>query len=171
MSERKVLCTGNPDKTGNIAHGVRKIWPNATFISKSSGWDFKQLDEEKLSEVFKKHNTFINCSYVAPGIQKKLLDICHGSVKFCDVVNIGSTHELTGEGSGGYSESKNALKNASLEYNTFRFQTTHIILGGIKVAEHPEWLTVEEIAETIQWCIIQRFKVPLISIIQPKQAW
>lgn len=171
MADRKVLCTGNPDNPNNIAHGVQKIWPDATFLSKSSGWDLTNFDETELIDIFKQHNTFINNSYIAPGVQKNLLDICNKSVKFCDVVNIGSTHELTDEGSNEYRRSKIELKEASLHYNTFRFQTTHVILGGIATESNPEWLNTDTIAETIYWCLHQEFKVPLISIIQPKQAW
>lgn len=171
VAERKIVCTGNPDDPTNIAHGVREIWPNTTFLCRTTGWDLMNPEEEKLASVFQQHNTFINSSHIKAGVQKNLLDICARSVKFYDVVNIGSMHELTGEGGGNYAKAKLELRDASLAYNTFRFQTTHIIMGGIQDQDHPDWLTVDEIAQTIKWCLEQRFKVPLISIVQPPEAW
>ena len=32
MENRKVLCTGNPNKKGTIASAVKEIWPEATLI-------------------------------------------------------------------------------------------------------------------------------------------
>ena len=39
MENRKVLCTGNPDKISTIASGIKQVWPNATFIHLSKGYD------------------------------------------------------------------------------------------------------------------------------------
>ena len=36
MENRKVVCTGNPDRPYTIANGIKKIWPNATFLSLSN---------------------------------------------------------------------------------------------------------------------------------------
>jgi len=171
FSTRTVICTGNPNKNTTIASGVKKIWPDATFLCRSTGWDLESCSEFDLAEEFKRHNTFINASNIKPGVQKKLLDICHNNCRFFDVVNIGSMYELRDERKDQYTISKIELKNTSLAYNSFRFQTTHIILGGIQCDQHPEWLTPDEIASSIQWTLSQRYKIPIVSITQPLAPW
>ena len=37
MSSRKVICTGDPSNPKHIASGIKKVWPDATFIYKSNG--------------------------------------------------------------------------------------------------------------------------------------
>jgi hypothetical protein len=34
----KILCTGNPNDMG-IAHAVKRVWPNASFVSRTNGYD------------------------------------------------------------------------------------------------------------------------------------
>ena len=103
MENRKVLCTGNPDKISTIASGIKQVWPNATFIHLSKGYDFYKLgeNEDNLKMLFKTHNTFINASYV-DGVQKSLLEMCSKYMTIGDVFNIGSTHEYDGLGSENY---------------------------------------------------------------------
>ena len=129
MENRKVVCTGNPDRPYTIASGIKKIWPNTTFLSLSNGWDLLTSTDNRLKEVFSKHNTFINASYIGPKIQSHLLELCNQSVNFCDVINIGSTHEYDEKGSKEYQDSKLDLREKSLKLNTFRFQTHNVILG------------------------------------------
>ena len=76
MKNRKVLCTGNPNKKGTIASGVKEIWPDTTFIHLSNGFDLKDISsaEDKLKKLFKTHNTFINASYLG-GMQIKVLEV------------------------------------------------------------------------------------------------
>ena len=174
MSQRKVLCTGNPDKSGTIASGIKELYPDATFIHLSKGYDFCNLGNklQSLEKLFQSHNTFINASYVK-GAQINLLDICYKNMKIGDVFNIGSTHEYDGLGSDSYRLNKLKLRENSLNFNSFRFQTCHIIVGGIDigVAESREWIKPKQIAELINWITLQKFKMPIISIDQPKQPW
>ena len=124
MSVRKLICTGNPDKPFTIANGIKRLYPNATFLHKSNGWDLTDTSVElSLKEVFSKHNLFINASFIEVGVQSKLLEICNRSVKYCDVVNIGSTHEYDNGGSFEYQKSKLDLRNLSLALHTARFNT------------------------------------------------
>jgi hypothetical protein len=177
FNPRTVLCTGNPDKPYTIASAVKEMYPAATFIHKSNGYDLTNLDEGatmKLIELFKNHNTFINASYIGPKIQSNLLTLCKESVKICDVFNIGSTHEYDNLGSVSYSSSKLDLRNKSLEYNSYRFKTCHIVVGGIKKSGEPDkanWIDINEICSIIDWVTKQRFNVPIISLDQPKQPW
>lgn len=175
MSKRKVICTGNPSNNNLIASGIQKLFPDATFIHKSAGWDFENSrQDDELKQLFKSHNTFINASWINNNTQIKLLNLCNQSCKFCDVVNIGSTHEFDGGGEENYINSKLALRSRSLELNTFRFKTVHLMLGGIRRdsnASSNEWLTVDEISAIIKWTLEQRYQVPLMCIDQPKEAW
>ncbi len=137
MSNRKVICTGNPSDPSTLASGFKKIFPDATFIHRSAGWDLTDQSTEsrtKLKELFSQHNTFINASYIAPHVQSYLLEVCDQSVKFCDVFNIGSTHEYDNLGRADYTQSKLDLRDKSLQLNTYRFRTHHIMVGRIKKA-------------------------------------
>ena len=115
MKTRKVLCTGNPDREDTIASGVREIWPDATFIHLSKGYDFLNLgDKQKdIEELFKQHNTFINASYVK-GVQTKLLEMCNKNMIVGDVFNIGTTHEYDDLGHEEYKNNKLKYKNLSI---------------------------------------------------------
>ena len=107
MKNRKVLCTGNPDREGTIASAVKKIWPETTFIHLSNGFDLKNISsvEDKLKKSFQTHNTFINASYLG-GMQIKLLELCHQHMPIGEVYNIGSTNEYDGLGSETYKNNK-----------------------------------------------------------------
>jgi hypothetical protein len=177
MATRRVICTGNPDNPSTLASGVKKIFPDATFIHQSNGWDLSDQSDQaqqKLKDIFVQHNTFINASYIGPGIQSYLLELCNQSVKYCDVFNIGSTHEYDGLGPPQYQQSKLDLRIKSLKLNSYRFQTHHIVLGGIKMQSKPEtqsWLDISTICQIIPWMLDQPFEIPLIAIDQPKAPW
>lgn len=177
MQSRRVVCTGNPLDSTTLASGVIKLFPDAIFLSRSTGWDLSNIDnhmQSRLSEVFAKCNTFLNCSYIAPGIQTKLLDICKSSCKFCDVVNIGSTHEYDNLGDPSYKKSKLELRFKSLEYNNFRFSTCHFVLGGIKTdnsTDKKNWLDIDHICQEIVGIWSKPYHTPLTVMDQFKTAW
>ena len=174
MKTRKVLCTGNPDREDTIASGVREIWPDATFIHLSKGYDFLNLgDKQKdIEELFKQHNTFINASYVK-GVQTKLLEMCNKNMIVGDVFNIGTTHEYDDLGHEEYKNNKLKLRKLSLDLNSFRIQTCHVIVGGINIgtSETVDWVKPKRIAEMIKWVTEQDVKIPIIGIDQTKQPW
>lgn len=177
MSSRKVLCTGNPSNPTLLASGFKKIFSQITFIHRDAGWDLTDQSpaaQERLKKLFSQHNTFINASYIAPHVQSYLLETCNQSVKHCDVVNIGSTHEYDGIGSLEYQQSKLDLRNKSLQLNTYRFQTHHIMLGRIQKeysSDTVDCLEIPTICSLISWIIEQPFSVPIICIDQPKTPW
>ena len=177
MSNRKVLCTGNPNKSTTLASGFKKIFSEITFIHQDAGWDLTDQStagQEKLKKVFAQHNTFINASYIAPYVQSYLLETCHQSVKHCDVFNIGSTHEYDGIGTVEYQQSKLDLRNKSLQLNTYRFQTHHVLLGKIQrehVSGNNDGLEIASICNLVSWMLEQPFGIPLICIDQPKTPW
>jgi len=171
MQPRKIVCTGNPDDPTKLASGFKKLFPDAAFIHRSNGWnltDHSLIAQTKLKELFSKHNTFINASYIAPGVQEFLLDVYNQSVKIGDVFNIGSTHEYDELGKPEYTKSKLDLRNKSLRLNTYRFQTHHIILGQI---HGDEGLGIDTICDIVPWIMYQSFKVPLICVDHPKAPW
>jgi hypothetical protein len=172
MKTRKVLCTGNPYRKGTIASGVREIWPDATFIHLSNGYDFLNLLDKKaeVESLLKKNNTFINASHVK-GAQIKLLEICSKNMVVGDVFNIGSTHEYDNLGRKKYKEEKLALRKLSLQLNSFRIQTCHMVIGGIDTGTNDTvgWISPKRIAEMIKWVTEQDVKIPIIGIDQQKQ--
>ena len=175
MQNRKVLCTGNPNRKGTIASGVKEVWPDATFIHLSNGFDFWKLaeKEDELKKLFKNHNTFINASYVN-GVQIKLLEICSENMIVGDVFNIGTTHEYDGGGSDSYKKNKVELRTKSLSLNSFRLQTCHVVMGGVDtgIEDSKDWVKPKKIAEMIKWVTEQEtIKIPIIGIDQPKQPW
>ena len=174
MKTRKVLCTGNPDTVGTIASGVREIWPDSTFIHLSNGYDFWNLEDKQkdIETLFRHHNTFINASYVK-GVQTKLLQLCNKNMVIGDVFNIGSSHEYDNLGREEYRDNKLQLRKLSLELNTFRFQTCHIVMGGIDTGSDAtsDWVKPRRIAEMIQWITEQDVKIPILGIDQPKEPW
>lgn len=176
MSERKVVCTGNPDREFTLASGFRKFFPDAIFLHRSSGWDLANISEEQkneLQKIFKQCNTFLNCSYIGPDVQTNLLKICHESVVWCDVVNIGSTHEYDNLGTSSYCKSKIALRQLSLTLNSFRFKTSHCIIGGIKTNDPKQthWLDIDLICQSIIEIWHRPYHCPMMVIDQHKEPW
>lgn len=174
MSNRTVICTGNPDKPFTIAHGIKKLYPTAIFLHKSNGWDLTDpANDLKIKEQFSKHNMFINASYIGPGIQYKLLELCNQSVKYCDVVNIGSTHEYDNGGYHEYQQSKLNLRNLSLTLNTSRFKTCHLMLGHLKTSEdaHDRQIDIGTVCNIIPWIFEQEFEIPIMCIDNKKALW
>lgn len=177
MAARRVVCTGNPNRPGTLASGFQKIFPDAIFLCRSTGWDLGaigKLELEKLREIFAACNTFLNCSYVDKNVQCDLLEICHASTKYCDVINVGSTHEYDGLGDEDYRIAKTNLRNKSLVLNSFRFRTCHFILGGIKndsSESKADWLEVDMICQEMIHIWTRPYWCPITSMDQNKQPW
>ena len=174
MSTRRVICTGNPDRPFTIASGIKKLYPNATFLHKSNGWDLTDSSlDSKIKEQFSKHNMFINASYIGPDIQSRLLELCNQSVKYCDVVNIGSTHEYAKDGSEDYKKSKLNLRELSLSLTTFRFKTCHLMLGHLKISDngYDRQINIDTVCNLVPWIFEQSFEIPLMCIDNKKAPW
>jgi hypothetical protein len=163
MSNRMVLCTGNPDRQGSIASGIREVFPNTTFIHRSNGYD---LTKVSIKDIMSKHNCFINTAYIEHGIQLKLLNDYFESVKIGEVFNIGSTHEYDNLSKDkDYAVNKIMLRNRSLELNNYRINSIHIVLG------EKNKITPIRVAKLIKWITEQEMKFPIIGFDHPKQAW
>lgn len=166
----KILCTGNPNNPHTLAHGLRKLYPDATFVSQSLGWDLTATSD-RFTELLQNHNIFVNSSYIAPGIQLNLLNIVADSWKFGHIINVGSSHEYTEDSE--YARSKRELRDRSLALHTYRLRTSHIILGGLQdgTIEHTTWLNTDQVASAIKWIIEANFDVPVLGIEPEKQPW
>ncbi len=168
MNNFKVLCTGNPNKTG-IAKEVAKIFPNATFVSLSSGYDLLTDEgQEKFKKIINDFNVFINVSQLSNNTQEKLLRIAHNKGMKGHVFNIGSIAEYKRWEwyDTNYTNEKRQLREASLELCSQFFKTTHIVVGGFKDSsnENPNRMDPSEIVKTIEYILNSKVNIPLIGI-------
>jgi hypothetical protein len=139
----KILCTGNVNKR-TIAWAATNHWPHTDTVSLSAGYDFLS-DEglEKFKSMIAKYNIFINSSYIATGVQSKLLDLTVQKWMELDInghiFNLGTTLEWDNLNNNEYIESKLNLRKKSLEYNKETgitgVKSTYLILGGVDNGE------------------------------------
>jgi hypothetical protein len=169
MTEHRILCTGNPDREFTIASGIRKVFPQANFISLSGGWDLSG-DLTEFQNLIPQYNVFINASRIENGCQLRLLNAAAEKLKYGHLFNVGSCTEY-GSRSSDYSAAKLALHRRSIELYTYRLRTTHIVLGGLEDDLHPEWMPAERVANTIKWILQADFDVPVIGIEPEKDPW
>ena len=176
LKEPRILCTGNPNDPNTIAAGVQAVFPGVAFASRSTGYDltFKTAgSREYFSEQIKQYNILINSSFIANGVQEQVLLTTHQAWRHGHVINIGSASENNPDNYSHpeYARAKLALRQRSLDLYTYRFRTTHIVLGGLQNTEHPEWLAPKQIAGVIKWIVEADFDVPIIGIEPEKDPW
>jgi hypothetical protein len=174
----KILCSGNPNDH-TIASGIRELYPDADFASRTTGFDLRFWDDVYTKDEFKNqvinYDVFINSSFICGWGQHQLLELTVESWRESKhpghIVNIGSTVEWDGVNSpyGVYVSQKRALQERSLQLNMKNsIRTTHVIVGGINdgKAGHEDWIKPVEIARTIQW-VIEKIgpTVPLIALV------
>jgi NAD(P)-dependent dehydrogenase (short-subunit alcohol dehydrogenase family) len=166
----KILCTGNPDHP-TIASGVKKVFPNAHFASRSTGYDLRMWDpkdEEFFCNNIVNYNVLINSAFISGGAQQKILELTHKSWKAGHIFNIGSTAEYEGRNSFFplYSVQKRALRDLSLSMNSKYLKTTHITVGGLNdgKTENQHNLDPMEVANAIKWILESRVSIPIIGI-------
>lgn len=176
LSTPKILCTGNPDRLGTIAAGVRELFPSAEFVSLSAGYDLSFRTPgslELFQERIKSYNILINSSFIENGAQEQILSATHAVWRHGHVINVGSTSESDPDNYSRpeYARAKLALRRKSLSLYTYRFRTTHIVLGGIQNEQHPDWLSPVRIAGVIKWILEADFDVPIIGVEPEKDPW
>jgi hypothetical protein len=171
----KILCSGNPNHA-TVASGIKKIFADADFASRASGYDLRFWDpgsETHFRDQIKKYNVFINSSFICGHGQLALLEATHQEWSaagiFGHIINIGSSAEWFGIDSvyAEYSIQKRSLRDRSLQLNNKSgIKTTHVIAGGINdgLPGHENWLALDQIAETIKWVLEHPVKIPLIAI-------
>lgn len=177
MSQPRILCTGNPAQKYTIANGIQQVFPDADFISMSTGYDLTftaEGSEQAFKEKIKNYNILINASFIENGAQLKVLNIANDVWKYGHVVNIGSCAEHDANyPTPLYADAKQELRNRSLELYNYRFRTTHIVLGGLQndTEQRSAWLNNLQVANTIKWVLDADFDVPLIGIEPEKDPW
>jgi len=165
-----ILCSGNPaDPT--VASAVKKIFPQAEFASRSTGYDLRFWDpgsEDHFKQQIANYNVFIG--------QLALLETTHAVWSKNQInghiFNIGSVSEhlginVTDNLYARYSIQKRSLRDRSLQLNGKNgIKTTHITAGGLNdgLPEHSDWLNLDHIAQTIQWILQHPCTIPLIEI-------
>jgi len=97
----KILITGN--KNFGIAKELFQLYPDATFVSRSTGIDLtSQVGQSKLADLSLEHDIFINCSALWKFNQTVLLEtvykICFNAKHDIHIINIGSTTDRVKNG-------------------------------------------------------------------------
>jgi hypothetical protein len=170
-----ILCSGNPNHT-TIASGVKKSFPSAMFVSRTTGYDFTTAESDNL---FKKniinYNVFVNSSYIKPGVQLHLMEMAVSEWMQADIkghiINIGTTAEWTDNKQyADYIESKQRLRLRSMQLNEETgitgVKTTYIIVGGVNDGKpgNENYLNVSSISHTIEWILQNPSRIALIQI-------
>ena len=167
----KILCTGNPgDYT--IARAIQKMFPDADFASRSTGYDLRFWnikDEMHFRDKLTNYNVLINSSFISNGAQQKILEITRDCWDSGHIFNIGSIAENEGIISNlpmSYCVQKRALRDMSLSLNSNKFRTTHIVAGGLNDGKlgHENWLHPDNVANVISWILSSNLNIPLIGI-------
>lgn len=161
-----MIITGNP-KFG-LAKSLFDLYPNATFISRSTGYDLtKKDDQEKLAEEVLNHEIFINCSALWKFNQTVLLDCVYKKLlenkKSSHIICVGSTTDRVKNGKVWiYNAEKKALRDYC---NTLALngvwgngpKITLVSFGSLSnvQSKHPDrkCLNIAEAANYIKWII------------------
>lgn len=169
-----ILCTGNPSHA-TVASAVQKIFPATEFASRSTGYDLRFWtpgSKDYFCNHIKNYSVFINSSFICGGGQLHLLETTHQVWTQQGIqghiINIGSTAEWDGISSKypEYSIQKRALRDRSLQLDNNQIKTTHIIAGGLNdsIAGHEQRLSLDQVAQTIEWILNNPCRVKLISL-------
>ena len=162
MAPRKILSTGNPNNPDELASGLRAVFPDTDFISRTSNFDLDMSVHDnrvRFQEKVKEYNTFINLSYIKQGNQLELLNCVQEQWKFGEVINIGSVSDQLDTP---YGQDKKQLKEASLHANTYRLRTSYVSLGSV---------SPQAVGNLIKWILDSEFVIPIIGYEEEKGPW
>ena len=164
-----MIITGNANK--GLASALAKIYPDAVFCSRDSGYDLcKKDDQEKFAKLCLEHEVIINCSALWRFEQTSLLDIiykaCIANKHTPHIINIGSTTDRVKNGKPWlYNAEKKALRDYSNTlglggvWDISKPKVSYISLGTLSnnQEKHPnrKCLSIDEAAEYIKWLINQ----------------
>lgn len=159
-----MIITGNKNK--GLANSLFKIYPDATFCSRETGFDLTDKKiQQKFSELCLDHHTIINCSALWRFEQTNLLDRIY---KTCvqhnhnpHIICIGSTTDRVKNGKSWlYNAEKKALRDYS---NTLALggvwdcfpKVSYISFGTLSnnQEKHPtrKCLDIDQAAQYIKW--------------------
>lgn len=162
----KILCTGNP--TLGICKHLQELYPDATFISRTSGYDLdSEQGQAKFKDIIADYDVFINHSQLGRGTQAKLLSITRQVWDKGQVINIGSVIELPKWQwiEPDAAADKIALRDLSLDLLTEDFRTTHMMVGGLSSCDNdPMRLDPLPVAVGIKWVLENDTDIPLIYL-------
>lgn len=173
----KLLVTGNPSY--GLAKSLANLYPDATFISRSNGYDLTSKDGiQKLENIIRDYNVFINSSalwkfnqtLVLESVYKKCVEEKHDIRIIC----IGSTTDRVKKAT---SWLYNAEKKALRDYAN-SLSLMGVWQGGPKVSlisfgslsnvqdKHPErkCLEISRAANYIKWILDQPYDININEI-------
>jgi hypothetical protein len=168
----KILCTGNPDHIG-IAMEIKKLFPDASFASRSNGYDLTTKEGlDKLRATLKNYNVFINNAHVQRNTQITLLSMVRDEWETGHIFNIGTLDEYKKwlpANPENYEEATR-MKELGLELTDEHFKVTHVTVGAFKSSAKPSGLPYgmdpKYIAMAIKWVMEADFQVPVIGVEQ-----
>lgn len=180
----KILVAGN--KNYGLAAEIFKIYPDAFFASRSTGFDLtKQDDQKKLASMITDYDVFINCSALYKFNQTVLLDTIYKEAVEKNhrpyIICLGSTTDRVKKGGAWlYNAEKKALRDYC---NTLGIngvwgkapKITLISFGSLSnvQAKHPDrkCLDISRAAIYIKWLIEQPHDICINEIsIDPLQV-
>jgi NADP-dependent 3-hydroxy acid dehydrogenase YdfG len=163
-----MIVSGNKEK--GLAKSLYKLYPDAEFLSKSTGYDLcKKEHQYKFALKCLSHDTIVNCSALWRFEQTTLLDtiykVCVEHNHCPHIINIGSTTDRVKNGKPWlYNAEKKALRDYS---NTLALggvwdkkpKISYISFGTLSnnQSKHPDRKTIDidEAALYIKWLIDQ----------------
>ena len=163
-----MIITGN--KNEGVSSALATLYPDAEFISRSTGYDFgKKVDMERCAEAVIHHDVFINCSALFRFNQTSLLDIVYKKCILenhqCHIINIGSTTDRVKKGGAWlYNAEKKALRdfcNSLGIHGVWGYSplVTLISFGSLSNVQdkHPDrkCMPIAKAAEYIHWLLKQ----------------
>jgi NADP-dependent 3-hydroxy acid dehydrogenase YdfG len=179
----QVLITGN--KTYGLSCALANYYPNATFCSRTTGYDLTQRsDQDKFAELALEHDIIINCSALWRFEQTNLLETvwkkCVDNHHYPHIINIGSTTDRVKKGtSWRYNAEKKALRDFSNSLGLLgiwdnKLKISYISFGTLsnKQEKHPDrkCIDINDAAAYIKWLIDQPKYVNINEIsIDPMQ--
>jgi NAD(P)-dependent dehydrogenase (short-subunit alcohol dehydrogenase family) len=169
----KIFCTGNINKH-TIAYGLTNLYPKTMSASLTSGWDFtKPGTIERLKIEILNYNIFVNSAYINKDTQLLLADVVYKQWMQENIrghiFNIGTTLENTQDQSE-YAGAKRELRKYSLklsdETGITGVKVSYVCLGGVDngTRQTQDYVKTYEIAKTIEWIAMQKYRIPLIQL-------
>ena len=169
-----ILCTGNPSDPV-IASAVKRQWSSAVCVSRTSGFDLSLPGvEHKLRQLAVECDVFVNSSFVAPGVQLRLLNWIQQWWTEADIkghiISIGTTLENHSDYYQIYAKSKLELRLRSLELNKLTgitgVKTSYLVLGGVNDGrvDNSEYVPHTNIVDIISWILQYPGRIPLIQV-------
>ena len=179
-----MIITGNPKE--GVAQALHKLYPNAVFCSRESGYDLTKTDHMfTFANECTKHDIIIINSALWRFHQTVLLDIVYKALRTAKseahIVCIGSTTDRTKKGSAWlYNAEKKALRDYSNSLSLLGVwhsgpKTSYISFGTLSNNQHKHpdrvCMNIDQAARYVKWLIEQPKDVNINEIsIDPMQV-